>query len=175
MIALLAAAVAGASSARSTDAPPPPTTVVAVDLQRYVGLWYEIAKMPNRFQKQCARGTSAEYTLRDDGTIRVVNRCIEANGDTSAAKGLAKVVDRTSNSKLEVSFVRFLGLQLFWGDYWILDLDPDYAWAIVGHPERKYGWILSRTPQLPAETLERAFATLRDRGYDPARFEMSPP
>jgi apolipoprotein D and lipocalin family protein len=151
----------------------PPTTVATVDLQRYVGRWYEIAKIPNRFQKQCTRGTTAEYTLRADGRIEVLNRCTTADGQTDEAKGVAKVVDRDSNSKLKVSFVRFLGVQLFWGDYWIIGLGADYEYAIVGSPDRKYAWLLSRTPHLTSDVLEAAFGTLHAQGYDPSRFEMT--
>jgi apolipoprotein D and lipocalin family protein len=153
----------------------PPTTVPTVDLQRYIGRWYEVGKIPNRFQKQCVRGTTAEYSLRADGRIEVINRCVRADSSVDEAKGVAKVVDRDSNSKLKVSFVRFLGMQLFWGDYWIIGLGADYDYAIVGSPDRKYGWILSRTPRLSADTLDAAFAALRMQGYDPARFEMTTP
>lgn len=166
MLSVLAAAASRADSV-------PPTTVAAVDLQRYVGRWYEIAKIPNRFQKQCARGTTAEYTLRADGRIEVLNRCTRADGQTDEARGVAKVADRDSNSRLKVSFVRFLGMQLFWGDYWIIGLGAGYEYAIVGSPDRKYGWILSRTPRLAPEVLEVAFATLRAQGYDASRFEMT--
>jgi len=161
------------AAAASRADPVPPTTVVTVDLQRYVGRWYEIAKIPNRFQKQCARGTMAEYTLRADGRIEVLNRCTRPDGQTDEAIGVAKVADSDSNAKLKVSFVRFLGLQLFWGDYWIIGLGADYEYAIVGSPDRKYGWILSRTPRLTPEVLEAAFGTLRAQGYEPSRFEMT--
>jgi apolipoprotein D and lipocalin family protein len=166
----LAVLLLGASVAADT----PPATVSTVDLQRYIGRWYEIGKIPNRFQKQCARGTTAEYTLRKDGTVEVLNRCIEADGSTDEAKGIAKIVDPATNAKLAVSFVRVLGKQLFWGEYWVIGLGDDYEYAIVGHPQRKYGWILSRTPQLEPATLDKVFAILRERGYDPTRFEMTP-
>lgn len=168
LIGVLAAGVARGAEA-------PPQTVARVDLQRYVGLWYEIGKIPNRFQKQCVRGTTAEYTLQEDGAIRVVNRCIRADGTSDQAVGRAKVADPASNAKLKVSFVSLLGIRLFWGDYWILGLGDDYEYAIVGSPDRKYGWILSRTPQLEPPVLERVFAILRRQGYDPAGFEMSAP
>jgi apolipoprotein D and lipocalin family protein len=152
---------------------PPPATVESVDLSRYVGLWYEVAKIPNRFQRQCARAVTAEYTLRPDGRIDVLNRCMQADGTASEARGIAKVVDRTTNAKLEVRFVRFLGLQLFWGDYWILGLGANYEYAVIGTPNRKYGWILSRTPIIDPATRDAAFATLRAQGYDPADFKMT--
>lgn len=153
--------------------PPPPATVASVDLRRYAGLWYEIAKIPNRFQRNCDSGTTAQYRLRDDGSVEVVNRCLQRDGRPMEARGVARVVDAASNSKLEVSFVRFLGLQLFWGDYWILGLADDYAYAVVGSPDRKYGWILGREPQLEAAKLEAAFGILRAQGFDPADFEMT--
>jgi apolipoprotein D and lipocalin family protein len=111
---------ASASDASKEDEERPVTTVRAVDLKRYVGLWYEIARIPNRFQKQCVRGTTAEYKLREDGRISVVNRCFKKDGDVDDAEGVAEVVDATSNTKLKVSFVSFLGWRPFWGDYWVI-------------------------------------------------------
>jgi apolipoprotein D and lipocalin family protein len=151
----------------------PLTTVAAVDLERYVGLWYEIAKIPNRFQKQCARGTTAQYSLREDGRITVVNRCFKRDGRADEARGVAKIVDTATNAKLEVSFVSFLGWRPFWGDYWIIGLDEDYRWAVIGTPDRKFGWVLSRTPSLAEDTMEKVFAILERNGYDRDAFETS--
>ena len=151
----------------------PPVTVDSVDLQKYIGKWYEIAKIPNSFQKKCDRNTTATYTLRDDGKIDVINRCIEKDGSINEAKGIAEVVDRKSNAKLEVSFVRILGIQLFWGDYWIIGLDKDYNYAVVGNPSRKYGWILSRTPKLSEKDMDIVFEILKKQGYDPNDFVMT--
>ena len=148
-------------------------TVSFVDLKKYAGKWFEIAKIPNRFQKGCVRNTTAEYKLREDGDIDVINKCIEEDGSVNEAEGLAKVVDEKTNSKLEVSFVSIFGFHLFWGDYWIIGLDKNYEYAVVGHPERKYGWILSRTPKLSEEKLNEAFDILKETGYDSAKFEMS--
>lgn len=161
------------SQARNPGSKDAVNTANFVDLGKYVGKWYEIAKIPNRFQKGCVRNTTAEYKVRDDGEIDVINRCIEADGSVNEAEGLAKVVDEKTNSKLEVSFVSIFGIHLFWGDYWIIGLDKNYQYAIVGHPERKYGWILSRTPKLSEEKLTEAFDILKENGYDPANFEMS--
>ena len=86
---------------------------------------------------------------------------------------MAKVVDKNTNAKLEVSFVSFLGIRPFWGDYWIIGLDENYQWAVVGTPSRKYGWILSRTPKLPDDTIEEIFSLLKSQNYNPADFEMS--
>ena len=145
-------------------------TVSFVDLSKYAGKWYEIAKIPNRFQKGCARGTTAEYKLRDDGNIDVINKCIEEDGSINEAEGLAKIVDEKTNSKLEVSFVSIFGIHLFWGDYWVIGIDKNYEYAVIGHPERKYGWILSRTPQLSKDKLDEAFRILKNNGYNEKDF-----
>lgn len=152
----------------------PVTTVKQVDLKRYAGLWYEIARIPNRFQKQCVGGTTAEYTLRKDGRINVVNRCLTADGTVDEARGVAKVVDPVTHAKLKVSFVSILGIRPFWGDYWILALDPDYSWVVVGTPDRKYGWILAREPELAPDVLEGIRRRIRAQGYDPDAFVPSP-
>ena len=150
-----------------------PTTVKQVDLQRYAGLWYEIARLPNRFQTQCAGEVTARYALRADGRIDVINRCRETDGETDEARGIARVVDNRTSARLQVSFVRLLGFQLFWGDYWIIGLGDEYEYAVVGHPERKYGWILSRTPSLPQEKLDHIFSLVRAQGYNPGDFAMT--
>ena len=150
-----------------------PVTVGFVDLQKYVGVWYEIAKIPNSFQKGCASNTTATYKFREDGRIDVINRCSGKDGTTNEAKGIAKVVDTTTNSKLKVSFVRILGISLFWGDYWIIGLEKDYKYAVVGSPSRKYGWILSRTAKLSQSDLNDVFEILRRQGYNPNDFEMT--
>jgi apolipoprotein D and lipocalin family protein len=148
-------------------------TVNKVDLNKYIGLWYEIAKIPNSFQDQCAYGTTAEYKLLEAGEIQVINKCYKSDGEPDVAEGLAKVVDKKTNSKLEVSFFSILGFRPFWGDYWIIGLDDNYQWAIVGSPNRKYGWILSRTPSLPDETMNKIFSILKDQYYNPDEFEMT--
>lgn len=160
-----------ASSAAEKE--PPMETVKSVNLERYAGLWYEIAKIPNRFQRRCIANTTAEYRLLDNGKVEVVNRCRQSGGDQDDIKGVARVVDKQTNAKLQVSFVRFFGRNWFWGDYWIIGLDENYQWAIVGHPKRKYGWILARTPGLDAQVLDQINAILRDKGYNPADFEAT--
>lgn len=148
----------------------PLNTVKQVELERYMGRWYEIAKIPNRFQRKCDRDTTATYTLRPDGNVTVVNRCLREDGREIVARGLAKVEDPATGAKLKVSFVSFLGIRLFWGKYWVIGLDPDYQWALVGEPGRKYGWILARGTGLNGEQWESVRRILRQRGYDPARF-----
>jgi apolipoprotein D and lipocalin family protein len=147
----------------------PLEVVPYVDLGRYLGTWHEIARYPNRFQKDCVKNVTATYSLREDGDLRVVNRCLEADGTVNEASGKAWVTDRATGAKLRVRF--------FWpfsGSYWIIDLGQDYEYAVVGEPDRDYLWILSRTPTLPAETLNRIEKRLREQGYDPARLLRTP-
>ena len=120
------------------------------------------------------KGTTAKYTLKEDGEITVVNSCIDKDGEKDDAEGVARIVDKNTNAKLEVSFVSFLGWRPFWGDYWIIGLDENYKWAVVGTPSRKYGWVLSRTPQLDKQTMDTIFQILKDQGYNPKDFEISP-
>lgn len=166
----LGALAACAGSGKPAD---PPPTVARVDLERYVGTWFEIAKIPHPFQRQCVSDTSARYARNPDGTVAVLNRCRTQDGSFSEARGLARVTNPATNARLEVSFFSILGWRPVWGDYWVLMLDEDYQFAVVGSPERRYGWILSRTPSLSAATREAIDARLRTLGYDPARFEES--
>lgn len=136
-----------------------PKTVDHVDLTRYAGKWYELARMPNRFEKKCDRDVTAEYTL-DGDTVRVVNSCVKADGETTMSKGRAKVFDKATGAKLKVTF-----FWPFYGDYWILGLDPEYRWAVVGTPDRKYLWVLSRTPSLPQDEMESILKLVEARGY----------
>jgi len=150
-----------------------PQTVSQVNIKKYAGLWYEIAKIPNSFQDDCAGGTTAEYSLMDDGRIKVVNSCIEKDGEKNVAEGVAKITDKKNNAKLEVSFFSILGIRPLWGDYWIIGLDPDYNYAVVGHPERKYGWILSRKPELSNDQLKEVYDILKRNGYNKELFEFT--
>jgi apolipoprotein D and lipocalin family protein len=144
-----------------------PSTVQHIDLQRYAGTWYEIARLPMFFQRNCARDVTATYSLNADGTVKVDNRCIKANGDTMQADGQASVVD-ASNSKLEVTFLpEFLRwLPFGQGDYWILKIDPQYQTVLVGSPDHEYLWILSRRPQLDQQTYLDYVEAARQQGYD---------
>ena len=135
--------------------------VSAVDLSRYAGRWYEIARLPNRFEKKCADSVTATYTLRSDGKVDVVNRCRKANGEFTTAKGKAKIADKKTNAKLKVTF-----FWPFYGDYWILDLGPDYQYAVVGSPDRDYLWILSRTPQFDEQLYQQLVEKMAARGFE---------
>lgn len=138
----------------------PLQTVDHVDLNRYLGLWYEIGRYPNSFQKGCMAST-ALYTARPDGGIDVLNRCRdEQDGRFREAKGRAWVADKESNARLKVSF--------FWpfrGDYWIIDLGREYEYAVVGTPNRKYLWILCRTPEMQPEILEKILQNVENQGF----------
>lgn len=165
--------VSSVESAEPTAKGTEPTVVQTVDLSRYLGRWYEIARIPVWFQKECACGTTAEYTLVKDGVVSVVNRCYTSKGEVKEAKGRAWVVDKKTPAKLKVSFFSLFGFWLFGGHYWIIDLDPDYQYAVVGHPRRTLGWILSRTPRLSEEVLDTIAERLEANGYSFSQFKMS--
>lgn len=146
----------------------PVRTVSSVDLNRYAGEWHEAARLPNRFQDKCAGDVRATYTRRADGRIDVVNRCRERDGSMTQARGIARVVDGATNAKLKVRFApAFLSfLPMVWGDYWIIGLAPDYSWAVVGSPDRKYLWILSRTAAMNPAQRDAAIEVARGQGFN---------
>lgn len=160
---LLLAAVTSAATS-------PLPVVPQVDLKRYTGTWHEIARLPNRFQRACVADTQATYTLRPDGKITVLNRCRTASGSTKSATGTARVADaKGPNSKLKVTF--------FWpfsGDYWIIGLDAEYRWALVGEPGRDYLWILSRTPKLEEATYRHIVELARQQGFPTGSLMTTP-
>jgi len=144
---------------------PPLSTVENVDIQKYLGKWYEIALLPNSFEEGC-HCTTAEYALIDSTTIKVVNTCNQdsSTGEIDQANGKAFVVDGSNNSKLKVQF--------FWpfkGDYWILELGADYEYALVGSPSREYLWILSRTPKLDENIINRLKSIAEKKGFDTSK------
>jgi len=170
LLALFAPAASRLSAQKSgTDAV---QSVPSLDLVRYAGRWYEVAKFPNRFQAKCARETTADYTLLADGAIRVVNMCVRTDGSAIRAEGRAKLAHKGgAASQLKVRFApAFLSaLPMVWGDYWVLDLTDDYSAALVGDPGRDYLWILSRTPQLNDATYQRMIAAAAAQGFDVSR------
>lgn len=155
-----------------------PLQVVApVDLQRYAGLWHEQARLPNRFQKQCAGPATAEYMLLGDGQMEVRNRCIRADGSFDETVGVARVAPvagQPGAGRLEVRFApEWLGwLPVVWGDYWILKLDRDYQVALVGTPDRKSLWVLSRAPRLDDAALDAELDYARSLGFDVDKVEL---
>jgi apolipoprotein D and lipocalin family protein len=148
-----------------------PRTVASVDLGRYAGRWFEVARFPNDFQSQCVRDVTATYQSRDDGSLDVVNRCRTATGEMDEAVGVARVADPATHAKLEVRFApSFLSfLPFVWGDYWVLGLDPQYRWAVVGTPDRADLWILARTPALADADYQAALSVAAAQGFDVAR------
>jgi len=169
LIAALALAGCGTTATERLSLPEL-KTVASVDLQRYLGTWYDVASFPQSFQEGCT-GSTATYALRDDGEIDVINRCRKGSldGEEDVAEGRARVVDASINAKLEVSFFR-----PFWGEYWIVDLGADYEYAVVGHPSRDYLWILSRAPIMEPAVFDGILARLRAQGYEVDRLVRTP-
>lgn len=161
VLALAAAAVSAA----------PPQTVHDVDLDRYVGKWYEVARLPNSFQDDCVSDVTAEYRRREDGRLDVINRCRQEDGSVSRAQALARVANEQTNAKLKVRFAPawLSWLSSAWVDFWILHVAPDYSVTAVGTPSRKSLWILSRTPEMPEETYRAITTDLARQGYDIGR------
>jgi apolipoprotein D and lipocalin family protein len=151
-------------------------TVARVDLDRYAGEWFEIARFPNRFQDQCAGDVRTRYSRRPDGRIDVLNMCRLADGSIDEARGVARVVDTQTSAKLKVRFAPAVlsFLPMVWGDYWVIGLAGDYSWAVVGSPDRDYLWILARHPELSKGELAAALAAARANGFDDARLRMTP-
>ena len=161
-LVLLAWTLAGCSKTTTQRLELPPLGAVnTVDLDRYSGTWYEIASYPQRFQKGCT-ATTATYTLNPDGTISVLNECNKGglDGPKVSAEGRARVVDPMKPGQLEVSF-----FGPFWGDYWIIDLDADYRYAVIGQPSRDYLWILSRTPTMEDDVYNGIVGRLETMHY----------
>lgn len=146
-------------------------TVDYVDLERYLGKWYEIARFDHRFQRNCT-ATSAVYSMREDGDIKVLNSCRlgSPDGKLKEAEGRAWVQDNATNAKLKVQFfLRGLRLPIFAGDYWILELGENYEYALIGEKSRKYLWILSRTPKLDKEILNQLIKSAQEKGFDTSK------
>lgn len=175
-LALPLAAAQAAETVTNTTAGATPATAAPVidasrplDLARYTGRWFEIARQSHFFQRNCARNVTAAYA-KEEGFVRVVNRCEKENGEVMKVEGKAFVTDAPTNRKLEVGFFEIFGWMPFTGDYWVLDFDPEYRWAIVGGEDKDLGWILARKPVLDAVTRADIDARLRALGYDPAKF-----
>ena len=166
---LMVASIAGPHALSRDEQEQPLRVVPSVDLERYMGRWYEIARLPNPFQKNCAGDVTATYTLLGENEIGVVNRCRDREGNMKESEGRARRARLDGpTTKLEVRFApAFLSfLPFVWGDYWIIDLDSDYRYAVVGEPDRRYLWILCRTPDLPDTLLDGILDRARSQGYD---------
>jgi apolipoprotein D and lipocalin family protein len=161
-----------ASACGTAPTAPPPATVARVDLARYAGTWFEIARFPNSFQDapgQVCIATTATYTPRPDGQVGVVNRCEDAAGKPNVATGSAYAVEGTGDAKLRVSF-----FWPFYGDYWVIGLDPEYRWAVVGAPSRDYLWILSRSRAMTDADYAAATSIATREGFDTSRLRRTP-
>lgn len=173
-LAVAASIVATYSFAQKTQ-PTPFNTVEHVELNQYLGTWYEIARKPMYFQKKCAKDVQAKYSLKENGKIRVENSCIGQSGKIEKAEGEAFVVNAPHNSQLKVSFlpqaIRWLPVGR--GDYWILKLDSAYQFALIGDPKRKYLWLLSREPKISKEVWQEYTHYAQQLGYDLSDFNQT--
>ena len=174
-LGLVVALCLGHHNAYSQSSMSPVKTIASLDVPRYMGNWYEIAKFPNWFQKKCVANTKAVYAIKSDGNVQVLNSCKTASGETTLAEGLAKQVGPKDSPKLEVRFApEWLSfLPLVWGDYWVIDLDAQYQVAVVSDPKREYLWILSRSPQLDAKTYEDLLLRLQQQQFDVRKLEKT--
>ncbi len=171
MIALLGSPSLSAQTKELT----PVKTIATLDVPRYLGTWYEIAKFPNWFQKKCVGNTKAVYSVKSDGNLQVLNSCTISNGDTSTAEGAARQIGPQDSPKLEVRFApEWLSfLPMVWGDYWVIDLDPQYQVAAVSDPRREYLWVLSRTPQLDPKVYDDLLQRLQKQQFDTQKLELT--
>lgn len=164
---ILALCFALASPFPAAQAAEPVSSVEQLDITRYAGEWHEIARLPLFYQRHCRREVTAHYTLRDDGLVGVRNRCLDEDGEPEEVEGVARQ-DPEHPGRLEVRFAPdwLSWLPLTWADYWVIALDPEYQWAMVGEPGHEYLWILSRTPDMPHARFEELKARAIAMGYD---------
>lgn len=149
-------------------------TVASVDLNKYIGKWYEVASIPQSFQKKCVGNTTADYSFAEKNRIKVLNSCDTKEGQRNITEGRAEIVDKVTNAKLKVTFVKlFDWVFTFGGKYWILELGPNYSYAVVGDPTREYAWILARNPSLDLQTLSGIENRLVQQGYDTSKILTS--
>lgn len=165
-----------ANMASPAFAATPVSSVEHLDMGRYAGQWHEIAHLPVSFQKKCSRDITAGYSLRGDGRISVRNSCTTADGKRIEAEGTARPV-AGHPGRLHVRFAPdwLSWVPFVWADYWVIALDPDYQWAVVGEPDRKYLWILSRTPEMDKALFEQLKQRATDMGYDLAPLKVMAP
>ncbi|MDR3506266.1 MAG: lipocalin family protein [Caulobacteraceae bacterium] len=146
-----------------------PQPAKAVDLRRYLGRWHEIGRYENSFERGC-EGVTADYSLRNDGLVQVINSCRKGEGPVKVARGRAKVVEGSQGAKLKVSF-----FGPFFGDYWVLDHADDYSWSIVGEPSGRYLWLLSRLADPAPQVRQGIEARARSLGYDASLIRVTQP
>ena len=165
----------GSSQVMAQQADQSVKTIATLDVPRYLGTWYEIAKFPNWFQRKCASNTKAVYSAKSDGNLRVQNSCKTASGETIEAEGLARQIGAKDSPKLEVRFApEWLSfIPLVWGDYWVIDLDPQYQVAAVSDPRREYLWVLSRSPQIDPKVYADLLQRLKQQQFDIQKLELT--
>lgn len=173
MFLVLAAFLQGVMAQGKTK---PVEPVAKVDLERYSGKWFEIAKYPNKFQKQCVGNVTATYTLKLNNKLEVLNQCLKKDGTMESAKAEGKIADKKTNSKLKVRFAPAITsfLPFVWANYWIIDLDPNYKWVVVAEPKREYFWILSREAELSDTTYQAILRRAEAMGFIPGKVEKTP-
>lgn len=167
--------LASAQAPSGEISPAPLESIASLDVPRYMGTWYEVAKYPNWFQKRCIANTSATYAVQSNGMLQVLNRCQKEDGSMSEALGAAKQVGDANSPKLEVRFApAWLSfLPFVWGNYWVIDLDPQYQLAAVSEPSRKYLWILSRSKTVEPKAYEALLQRLKQQGFNLDAIEIS--
>jgi len=171
----LASLKVAAQTAATPATLPAVATIASLDVPRYMGTWYEIAKFPNRFQAKCAANTRAQYLAQTDGSVQVLNSCTTADGSTIDALGKALQVGAATSPKLQVRFAPawLSWLPMVWGDYWVIDLDTDYQLAAVSDAKREYLWVLSRTPQTNAKAYDALVERLKAQHFDVNKLERT--
>lgn len=178
LLCLIPMSALAAGSHQERDEPPTGSalqTISSLDVPRYMGDWFEIAKYRNWFQEKCAGSARANYRLMRDGRVQVTNRCRMAGGEVTEAVGIARQVGPATSPKLEVRFApSWLSfLPFVWGDYWVIDLDDDYQLVAVSEPKREYLWILSRTPKVDPVSYNTLLTRLRQNGFDVHKLEVT--
>ena len=172
---LLTTALLAYSVTLHAQALPPVQTIASLDVPRYMGTWFELAKFPNVFQRKCVGNTRAVYTLNADNTVQVLNRCRIQDGNTIEALGQAKQIGNVTSPVLKVRFApEWLGwLPLVWGDYWVIDLDDQYQLAAVSDAKREYLWVLSRSPKTDPRQYAALLQRLQQQGFDVDKLEVT--
>ncbi len=171
---LLTGVVLIGANYQKAEKPEEPNTVEELDLEEYLGKWYAVASITKFFNRSCVWGNTAEYSLREDGRIDVLNSCYTEEGEKREVRAVAWRPDDSEPGKLKVSFIPLFGYRLFPADYWVLELGDNYEYAVVGDPSRSFGWILSRTPELEEGKLREIANRLEQIGYDFSDFKLNP-
>ncbi len=175
LILLACAACSTADAQTSVVTSAPLATIASLDIPRYMGTWFEIAKYPNKFQKKCVADTQAHYKLLSAGTVQVTNRCRKDNGELDEAIGEARQTGAATSPKLQVRFAPawLSWLPMVWGNYWVIDLDERYQLVAVSEPNREFLWVPARTPQVSAEAYDALLARLKAQGFDLGKLERT--